>query len=40
MHHKAAALMHALIQNHGFVDGSKRTALLTTTLLNRSNPSW
>ncbi len=30
---KAAALLHALVQNHGFVDGNKRTALLTTLLL-------
>ncbi|HHB83754.1 MAG TPA: type II toxin-antitoxin system death-on-curing family toxin [Devosia sp.] len=32
---KAAALMHALVQNHGFVDGNKRTALLVTELLIR-----
>lgn len=31
--HKAAALLEALVQNHGFVDGNKRTALLTTLLL-------
>ena len=30
---KAAALLHALVQNHGFVDGNKRTALLVTLLL-------
>lgn len=30
---KAAALLHALIRNHGFVDGNKRTALLITLLL-------
>ena len=30
---KSAALLHALVQNHGFVDGNKRTALLTTLLL-------
>jgi len=32
---KAAALLHALVQNHGFVDGNKRTALLVTGLLLR-----
>ncbi|MGB7262564.1 MAG: type II toxin-antitoxin system death-on-curing family toxin [Albidovulum sp.] len=32
---KAAALLHALIQNHGFVDGNKRTALLVTGLMMR-----
>jgi death-on-curing protein len=32
---KAAALLHALVQNHGFVDGNKRTALLVTLLLVR-----
>ena len=32
---KAAALLHAVVQNHGFVDGNKRTALLVTTLLIR-----
>ena len=30
---KSAALLHALVQNHGFVDGNKRTALLATLLL-------
>jgi death-on-curing protein len=25
--HKAAALMHSLIQNHAFIDGNKRTGL-------------
>lgn len=30
---KAAALLHGLVQNHGFVDGNKRTALLVTLLL-------
>jgi len=29
---KTAALLHALVQNHGFVDGNKRTALLVTLL--------
>lgn len=32
---KAAALLEALVQNHGFVDGNKRTALLATDLLIR-----
>lgn len=32
---KAAALLHGLVQNHGFVDGNKRTALLVTVLLIR-----
>ena len=32
---KAAALLHALVQNHGFVDGNKRTALLVTGLMTR-----
>jgi death-on-curing protein len=30
--HKAAALMQSLIKNHPFVDGNKRTALITTGL--------
>ena len=30
---KSAALLHALVRNHGFVDGNKRTALLVTLLL-------
>lgn len=30
---KAAALLHALVKNHGFVDGNKRTALLVTLLM-------
>ncbi len=33
IHLKAAALLHALIQNHGFVDGNKRTALIVTLLM-------
>jgi len=34
---KAAALVHSLVLNHGFVDGNKRTALTTfTVLLERS----
>lgn len=30
--HKAAVLMHALISNHPFVDGNKRTALAAASL--------
>jgi death-on-curing protein len=30
---KAAALLESLAQNHGFVDGNKRTALLVTLLM-------
>jgi death-on-curing protein len=30
---KAAALLEAIINNHGFVDGNKRTAILVTDLL-------
>lgn len=30
---KAAALLHSMVGNHGFVDGNKRTAWLLVTLL-------
>jgi death on curing protein len=33
IHRKAAALLHALIQNHGFVDGNKRSALIVTLMM-------
>jgi death-on-curing protein len=33
IHRKAAALLHALVQNHGFVDGNKRSALIVTLLM-------
>ena len=34
---KAAALLHSVVGNHGFVDGNKRTAwLLVETLIHRS----
>lgn len=34
---KAAALVHSVVGNHGFVDGNKRTALiLVETLISRS----
>ncbi|RYG93176.1 type II toxin-antitoxin system death-on-curing family toxin [Loktanella sp. IMCC34160] len=32
---KAAALLEALVKNHGFADGNKRTALLVVELLIR-----
>lgn len=37
LHGKAAALLHSLAKNHGFVDGNKRASLLAVTLfLDRS----
>ncbi len=34
---KAAAVLHGMVSNHGFVDGNKRTAwLLTEVLVERS----
>lgn len=33
IHRKAAALLHGLVQNHGFVDGNKRSALIVTLLM-------
>lgn len=37
IHKKAAALVHAVVKNHGFVDGNKRTAVyLMDLLLKRS----
>lgn len=35
IHQKAAALVHSLAKNHGFVDGNKRTALYMADLLLR-----
>ncbi len=32
IHQKAAALLHGVISNHGFVDANKRTALYLTEL--------
>lgn len=32
---QAASLLHALVKNHGFADGNKRTALLVTDLFIR-----
>ena len=34
---KAAALLEALIANHGFLDGNKRTAMLSATALLERN---
>ena len=33
IHQKAAALLHGLVTNHGFVDGNKRTALYLVELM-------
>lgn len=33
IHRKSAALLHALVQNHGFTDGNKRTALIVRLLM-------
>ena len=33
IHQKAAALLHGLVSNHGFVDGNKRTALYLVELM-------
>ncbi|MDE0383547.1 MAG: type II toxin-antitoxin system death-on-curing family toxin [Defluviicoccus sp.] len=33
IHQKAAALVHAVVSNHGFADGNKRTALHLVELL-------
>ena len=30
IHKKAAALVHGIVSNHGFVDGNKRTALYSS----------
>jgi len=37
---KAAALLHALIQNHPFVDGNKRTGTLAVILFLELNGSY
>ena len=37
IHEKAAALVHGIVSNHGFLDGNKRTALyLLEVLVQRS----
>ena len=33
IHDKAAALVESLVKNHGFIDGNKRTALLSVGIL-------
>ena len=33
IHQKAAALVHGVVKNHGFVDGNKRTAFCLVKLL-------
>ena len=33
IHQKAAALLHGIVSNHGFVDGNKRTALYLVELM-------
>ena len=33
LHQKAAALVHGIVSNHGFVDGNKRTAVYLVELL-------
>lgn len=33
IHQKAAALVHGIVSNHGFVDGNKRTAVYLVELL-------
>ena len=33
IHQKAAALVHGVVKNHGFVDGNKRTAFCLVRLL-------
>lgn len=33
LHEKAGALLHALVQNHGFIDGNKRTALASAAAM-------
>lgn len=37
IHTKAAAMMHSLIRNHPFVDGNKRTGLLSVILFYNLN---
>jgi len=37
IHTKAAALMHSLIRNHPFVDGNKRTGVLSARLFYNLN---
>lgn len=37
LYEKAAALLHSLVMNHPFVDGNKRTAILSALLFLRMN---
>jgi death-on-curing protein len=37
IHHKAAALMESLINNHSFVDGNKRTGIASAAMFLRIN---
>lgn len=39
VHEKAAALMHAVVSNHGYADGNKRTACMLALLLIRRSGS-
>jgi death-on-curing protein len=40
MARKCAALVHAIVGNHGFVDGNKRTAWLLVELLIGRSGYW
>ncbi len=40
LHEKVAALLQALVQNHGFVDGNKRTALASAAAMLALNGWW
>lgn len=37
IHHKAAALLESLVNNHPFVDGNKRTGITATAMFLRIN---
>ncbi len=37
IHEKAAALVHGIVSNHGFVDGNKRTALVNAVTMESIN---
>ena len=37
---KAAALVHSLVLNHGFLDGNKRTAVFMLCILLWNSGSW
>ena len=40
IHSKAAALLHSLIRNHPFIDGNKRTAVLSVLVFYELNGYW